>query len=359
MNEFIKGLDLSESFFNECALPLLREHYPDLQYSAGLIGWGSDVLGYDDAVSADHNWGPRFYLFLRDEDESKKQELHDMFAENLPYEHRGYSVNFAAGDGVSHMKPISEGKVKPLVDILTVDEYLAGWYLGISDPASLTDLDWLTLSEHRLLGVTSGKIFKDDLGFKDRLEMLSFYPENVRLYLIASNWTIISGEQAFVKRCADVGDNIGSALVCGRIAERLMRLAFLYCKKYAPYSKWFGTAFSELPISAELKDALAKAVMASDIETREDEIIRAQLLTADLHNKANITDAVNVKVDNNYLGRGIKAIYAEKIADAVKAKLQETGLEKYPFIGSFNAVANLDELWDYLPLMKKAKAIYE
>jgi len=66
LNEFIKGLDLCESFFNECALPLLQKHYPDLRHSAGLIGWGSDVLGYDDAVSTDHQWGPRFYLFLRD-----------------------------------------------------------------------------------------------------------------------------------------------------------------------------------------------------------------------------------------------------------------------------------------------------
>ena len=52
------------------------------------------------------------------------------------------------------------------------------------------------------------------------------------------------------------GDSLGSALVCGRIAERLMRLCFLYCRQYAPYSKWFGTAFQQLPIPQELKDAI-------------------------------------------------------------------------------------------------------
>ena len=356
--EHMKGLDLSESFFNECALPLLQKHYPDLRYSAGLIGWGSDVLGYDDAVSADHNWGPRFYLFLRDEDEGKKQELYEMFVKNLPYEHRGYSVNFAKSDGVDHMKPITEGRVKPLIDILTVDEYLADWYLGTNDLESLFDLDWLTLSEHRLLGVTSGKLFKDDLGFKERLKKLHYYPENVRLYLIASNWSIIAEEQAFVRRCADVGDNIGSALVCGRIADRLMRLAFLYCKKYAPYSKWFGTAFSALPINNELKDAILKAVTAYDIETRENEIVRAQKLTADLHNDAGITKLVDIKI-TDYYDRDIKVIFTDKIADAIKEKLNGTGLEKYPYIGSLCGVANLNHLWDCLPLMKKAKIIYE
>ena len=357
MKEHIKGLDLSESFYSECALPLLREHYPDLRYSAGLIGWGSDVLGYDDEVSTDHNWGPRFYLFLRDEDISKKQELYDMFAENLPYEHRGYSVNFVNRNGESHMNPISEGKVKPLMDILTVEQYLSDWYLGRSDLTDLTDLDWLTFSEHRLLGVTSGKIFKDDLGLKSKLEAIRFYPENVRLYLIASNWAIFSEEQAFLNRCAYVGDNIGSALVCGRMADRLMRLAFLYCKKYAPYSKWFGTAFSKLPIKDGLKDALLKAVTASDLETRETEIIRAQKLIIDMHNEAGITEFFEAEVSD--YGRNAKIIFVCKLIDDIKEKLKGTGLEKYPLIGSFNGVANLSELWDYMPLMKKAKMIYE
>ena len=45
MAEFIKGLELSESFFLEIAKPILDVHFPDLKYSAGLIGYGSDVLG--------------------------------------------------------------------------------------------------------------------------------------------------------------------------------------------------------------------------------------------------------------------------------------------------------------------------
>jgi len=80
---------------------------------------------------------------------------------------------------------------------------------------------------------------------------------------------------------------------------------------------------------------------------------------ADLHNKANITEFINVTVDGNYFGRGIKTICAEKIANALKTKLNGTGLEKCPLIGSFCGVANLNQLWDYMPLMKKAKMIYE
>lgn len=74
MAEFIKGMKLAESFFEEAARPLLASRYPGLSYSAGLLGFGSDVLGYDDFTSCDHMWGPRFYLFLAPEDIGKNFE---------------------------------------------------------------------------------------------------------------------------------------------------------------------------------------------------------------------------------------------------------------------------------------------
>lgn len=87
MSDFIKGLALCEGFFNECAKPIIDKYFPDLHYSAGLIGYGSDVLGYDDEVSRDHMWGPRFYMFLSENDIDKKDEILNRFAENLPYEY--------------------------------------------------------------------------------------------------------------------------------------------------------------------------------------------------------------------------------------------------------------------------------
>ena len=62
MAKFIKGLALCREFFHEEAEPILKKQYPELRYSAGLIGYGSDVLGYDDPVSRDHMWGTAFLL---------------------------------------------------------------------------------------------------------------------------------------------------------------------------------------------------------------------------------------------------------------------------------------------------------
>jgi Domain of unknown function (DUF4037) len=43
-----------------------------------------------------------------------------------------------------------------------------------------------------------------------------------------------------------------------RLVEALMKLRFLMEKKYAPYSKWFGTAFNELRWSQKLAPIFAK-----------------------------------------------------------------------------------------------------
>jgi hypothetical protein len=59
MKKFMKGLDLCEAFFNEIAQPILSTNFPFLRYSAGVIGYGSDVIGFDDAMSTDHMWGLR------------------------------------------------------------------------------------------------------------------------------------------------------------------------------------------------------------------------------------------------------------------------------------------------------------
>jgi hypothetical protein len=82
---FMPGLELSELLFRTTVEPVLANHAPGLAYAAGLIGAGSDVLGFDTERSTDHDWGPRLMLFLAPADLSTWQErLHDLFRHELP-----------------------------------------------------------------------------------------------------------------------------------------------------------------------------------------------------------------------------------------------------------------------------------
>lgn len=360
MPEFIKGKELCRGFFTEIVKPILDREFPELIYTAGLLGYGSDVLGYDDTVSTDHMWGPRFYLFLREENLPRKSQLLNAFSSHFPPVYRGYSVNFSPPDpndnGIRHAVPSSDGKVDPLVFLYTVEEYL-GFYLGTHSFDSLTDVQWLSFSENRLLALTSGELYVDGLHLKERLAPLKYYPKNVWLYLIASNWSLIAEEQAFVKRCASVGDEVGSILVCARIAERLMRLGFLYCKQYAPYSKWFGTAFQKLPLPPEIPEAIINALKAPSISQREDQLVYAQQQMAKLHNSLHITPPVSEEIQS-YFSRDIKVIYADRIAQTVQALLEGTSLAQAPLIGTLSEVANFTTLYEDVSKRSSMEALY-
>ncbi len=360
MTEFVPGRELSEGFFLEIAEPILRAHFPQLKFSAGFLGYGSDVIGYDDVISTDHMWGPRFYLFLTDTDIARKPELEAVFARTFPYTYRGYSVNFSAPDpndgGVRHAQPIDTGEVSPLIFIYTVDGFLAE-YLGVTDLTSLDALDWLTLPEHRLLALSQSLFFVDDLGFGQRLAPLNFYPDDVARYLIASQWSLLAEEHAFVTRTGVRGDEIGARIIAARMVERLMRLCFLYCRRYAPYSKWFGTAFARLEIDSAIGREIAETLAAADVASREAHLVAAQLLVVDLHNQRGYSPTIWADAQS-YFSRPIQVIRAGAISEEIAEQLAGTSLERLPLIGTLSQVGNFTAISDNPAKRRAIRQLY-
>ena len=74
----MKGLDLSRKYYFECIKPIIQDNVPELEgkYAAALIGYGSDVIGNDDEISRDHEWGPRCHILL-------SKEIHDKYGLTL------------------------------------------------------------------------------------------------------------------------------------------------------------------------------------------------------------------------------------------------------------------------------------
>ena len=71
----IRGLELSERFFGEYGLPMLREQFPQYMdmIAAGVAGEGSDCFGFDDAISRDHDFEAGFCLWIPDRLELRRQ----------------------------------------------------------------------------------------------------------------------------------------------------------------------------------------------------------------------------------------------------------------------------------------------
>ena len=80
MAKFIPGLKLSGFFYQKEIKPISDREFPSLPYSAAVIGWGSEVLGFDTPTSRDHHWGPRV-LFKRERlPKTERQNQHCLIA---------------------------------------------------------------------------------------------------------------------------------------------------------------------------------------------------------------------------------------------------------------------------------------
>ena len=66
MDGHLHGAALARAYFDDLVRPLLDAHFPGVPYAAARLGSGSDVLGFDDATSRDHDWGCRLTLLLDD-----------------------------------------------------------------------------------------------------------------------------------------------------------------------------------------------------------------------------------------------------------------------------------------------------
>ncbi len=339
MPAFIPGLDLGERFYADAVRPILALAFPGLAYSAALIGFGSDVLGYDTPQSTDHRWGPRMQLFLREEDAALAPAISRTLREQLPPEVLGYSTSFGANfspapDNVDMLlsafrsAPVSTSDqvdgVNHFVVITTPREFFTA-YLGVDPYADLHAVDWLLLSDQALLSVTAGQVFFDGLGELLPLrQRFAWYPDAVWRYLLSAQWMRIAQEEAFVGRCGDVGDDLGSRVVAARLARDVMRLCFLLERRYAPYSKWLGTAFARLNCASRVGPALAEALTASTWRERERGLCEAYVAVAVMQNElgmARLPPAILARYhDRPYLtigaGHFASAIYSS-IDDAV------------------------------------------
>jgi hypothetical protein len=353
MADFMNGLALNQLFYEEVVAPILKSHFSELKYSAALIGWGSDVLGYDDAQSTDHNWGPRFQLFLDREDEEKYHDsIVNVLNDELPSEFRDYPTAF----------PIVindvEGSSKYNIDVDTIRGYF-GRYLGCDPSGEISAADWLTFAEHKLLAVTSGRVFHDGL---DELEPIRrkfrYYPRDIWLYMLAAQWEKIFEEQAFVGRCGDVGDELGSMVIAARQVRNLMKLCFLMERKYAPYSKWFGTAFNRLACAGELNPILLQVLQAQEWKARQASLVRAYEIVARMHNALKITVPLTESA-TLYHGRPYLVLGDGRyVQELIKALTNEEVKNIKSLLGSVNQFVDSNDQLNSLVLCKKLKNLY-
>ena len=268
----MKGLELSEKYYAEFGEPMLREKFPELlpKIAAGLAGAGSEVTGFDDEASRDHDFEPGFCIFLPGEDKVSRREafLLERAYSALPKEFMGVSrEKFSPAGGNRH------GVIR-LSDFLT-DR------IGKPQP-ELSARDWLTIPEQYLLEITAGKIYRDDSGFFTEVrKKLDFFPPDIARKKLAGNllYSAQCGQYNY-ERCLVHGESAAAQLALVSFTEAAMHCFFLLSGRYMPYYKWRFRAFSELPEFCRFRSSFELLLTSGNAEeeAKEKRTIIAEIL---------------------------------------------------------------------------------
>ena len=281
----MKGLELARKYYLEYGAQMISESFPELEsvIAVGLVGSGSECLGYDDDISEDHDFEPGFCIFIPDENviDSKTEFRLERAYAKLPKEFMGYTK--------SPTSPVGEKRH----GVIRISDFLMRRVGSPSGDLSL--VEWFSIPEHSLTEVVGGEIFRDDSGiFTDIRNRLSAMPCDVRLKKLAGHLLLMaqSGQYNY-NRCISRGETGAAQLAVIEFVKSAMQVIFLLNNKYMPYYKWSFRALSELDKLSELtysleylissengqENSVLKSDMIEDISGLIIEELKAQNLT--------------------------------------------------------------------------------
>ncbi len=226
----MKGLELSRAYYEAYGKDMLKEKFPEVfeKIATGVAGSGSECLGYDDAVSADHDFDPGFCIFLPGEEAIDRRTafLLERAYHDLPSEFEGYKRPMLSPVGGNR-----RGVIR-LSDFLTE-------HTGSAD-GILTLETWLTIPEQYLLEVTGGEVFSDPSGiFTSAREYLSAMPEDVVKKRLAGQLLLMGqAGQYNYDRCLRHGERAAAQLAMNEFVQAAVHTAYLLNRTYMPYYKW-------------------------------------------------------------------------------------------------------------------------
>lgn len=264
----VSGLKLARAFWTQMGKPMIAAKYPQYagRIAAGLVGHGSECYGFDDAYSQDHDFGPRFCLWLTDEDYAAIGEQLEADYEALP---RKFSVDaqgrvtfeaharsdasgaFPSAGAGSPVTPRAQGANRRdgVFRIGDFFESITGYRTA---PAQTAPHEWLMLAESTLAAATNGEVFADPTGqFSKTRQGFKDMPDDVRLALISKRLGMIAqAGQYNLPRSLKRGDGAAAWLSIHEFVQATASLVFLVnvpmVVGYMPYYKWQFAALRKL-----------------------------------------------------------------------------------------------------------------
>ncbi|MEO3945807.1 DUF4037 domain-containing protein [Gorillibacterium sp. CAU 1737] len=327
------------------------------RHAAGLIGYGSDVLGHDDALSRDHEWGARCHLWLQESDyEEYAAPLNEALYEELPFSFKGYPVRFSLDDNQEVLIPYNGTVNLHHVAITTVHRHMR-IQLGVHAFPPST-LDWLVIPEQKLMEWTRGRIFTDPVGDISQVrQTLAYLPDEIWRFKLKEAWGGF-GLLSVAKLADQRGESLSARMAINRIVEKAVHLIFLYHRRYRPGTyKWISRELSGISPAADqlsklLEEALWERHVPRAVELIED--VLHQIIHE--HNRLGLTEPITLLPPPAY-ARGMQSYSYRNLETALLDSLPEE-LKQMELSGAVDQFVTSEDILIWADHYTKFKSLY-
>ena len=241
----LTGMEICKKFYEEVGKQMIHEKFPEYedQMAVGLVGEGSEVFGYDDVFSRDHDFGPGFCIWL-------PKELYKAMGDEVQREYDKLPDTFMG------IKRSSTEMGKGRVGVWRMGDFFEEYTNYRTAP--LKAAEWVEIDDYKLATVTNGQVWRDDLGefSKRRAGFLAQPPEAYRVKLARMISSMAQMGQANYPREMARKDYVTAEICIAKYMEDTLHCIFLLNDQYAPYYKWLLTGSKDLEILPEVGDML-------------------------------------------------------------------------------------------------------
>lgn len=249
----MKGLQLSKQYYQTYGKPMLEQQFSQYinEIAVGLVGEGSECFGYDDQQSQDHDFFPRFCLFV-------PEEIYPQIAEPLQ---RAYDALPQEFIGYSRKNKLTEGRD----GVFGITSFYNRYTNCGAQPKDI--IDWIKIPERFLATITNGEVFVDNKGefTAARENFKRFYPRDAALKKLAARLAMMaqSGQYNY-PRMANRSDYGACYLSQGEFVKNALSAIFILNRQYMPFYKWAFQKAKELPYLQSSVQKLERLIALPD-----------------------------------------------------------------------------------------------
>ena len=345
----VSGLELCRKYYETYGKPMMQEKFPEYvsRIAVGLVGEGSDCMGFDDEFSRDHDWGPGFCIFIPEELE---EEIGDRLREEydkLPLEFMGWQ-----------RKKTTQGVSR--VGVMTIE----GFYRKYAAMDEKGEVDFRRAEDAFLFACTDGAVFEDPEGrfTMIRERIMKGYPEEIRFLKLAEDLAKISQTGQYnYRRMMDRKDRLSADRMLSDCMGHLMRFWHHLHNTFPPHDKWLRASVLKLPegeqflIEVEKLHGSFRQWDAEAVKTTD--FILENLcgrIAKRLYDEGTISD-VDSYLDHHVEELLMKSSYAKLSDEELVDKIAKVEFEAFDQVKNEGGRAYCQNDWPTFSVMRKSQ----